>query len=96
MTDIDDYWSDENQLKRQTKYNDLVDIENQIIELQKQYNKIIEENSYDLYERNKYIIYTFIATVPYNWETVGSTHIGTISDFFEETPGWISSTERCE
>jgi len=96
MNNIDDYWNEENINKRQIKSNYLKNIENKIFELQKEYNKIIDDDNGEIeYYQNKYIIYTFIGYIPYGWEKEGSTHIGTIAELFEENPQWLSSSERC-
>ncbi len=93
-----DYWSEENQLKRLTEINQLQKIQDQITELQKQYNKLTEQYSEDniFISINKYIIYTLVDNVPYNWNSEGPTHIGDIADKFEEESGWLSSSTRCE
>lgn len=95
----DDYWSEENRNKRNKEIAHLYSIREQISTLQKQYNELTDqyaETNWDL-ETNRYLVYTFVESIPYGWETNGPTHIDTIANTCEETErtGWITSSSRC-
>lgn len=94
---MDEYYSKKNIAKRQLQFDELINIENKIKILQKQYGDLCEKYSEDNYDiRKKFIIYTLVSDVPYGWESEGETHIGTIAESFEDNPGWLSSSARCE
>ena len=90
---MDDYYSSENLAKRDLQYKELSNLEDQMTELMKKYNKLQDE--YNLPSYKQYMIYTFIEYFPYGFNTEGPTSIGDLQTHFQENPAWVSSSFNC-